>query len=234
MGGCTDFWVAQIAYNCAMTKASRSKAAPVKDEQDSTRARILEVALQEFSRLGLSGARIDAIAAESGLNKAMIYYHFGSKDKLYLAALEESYRRFRQIESDVEIDEHLPAEPALRMLVGASFDYHAAHPEFIRMVMNENMNQGEYIRKMPQLRAINHSAITVLERLCRRGIAEGAFRADVDPVDLHMSISALSFYNVSNRHTFSFIFDRDLGAQEVHAVRRASVIDTILRAVRAD
>jgi hypothetical protein len=101
------------------------------------------------------------------------------------------------------------------------------------MVMSENINQGEYIRKIPALREINRSAITVLEDLCRRGVAEGVFRADVDPIDLHMSISALSFYNVSNRHTFSFIFDRDLGAAEVHAARREVVVDTILRYVRA-
>jgi hypothetical protein len=101
------------------------------------------------------------------------------------------------------------------------------------MVMSENINQGEYIHKIPELRAINRSAITLLDGLCQRGIAEGVFRADIDTVDLHMSISALSFYNVSNRHTFSFIFGRDLGAAEVHAARRASVIDTILRTVRA-
>jgi AcrR family transcriptional regulator len=216
-----------------MTKASRSKTAPAKPEEDGTRARILNVALQEFSRLGLSGARIDAIALESGLNKGMIYYYFGSKEDLYVAALEESYRRFREIEGGLQIDESLPPAQALRMLVGASFDFHAAHPEYIRMVMSENINQGEYIRKIPALRAINRSAITVLERLCQRGIAEGVFRADLDPVDLHMSISALSFYNVSNRHTFSFIFDRDLAAPEVHAARRASVVDTILRYVSA-
>jgi AcrR family transcriptional regulator len=181
----------------------------------------------------LSGARIDAIALESGANKGMIYYYFGSKEDLYVAALEESYRRFRQIEEGLQIDESLPPVQALRMLVSASFDFHAAHPEFIRMVMSENINQGEYIRKIPELRAINRSAITLLERLCQRGIAEGVFRADLDPVDLHMSISALSFYNVSNRHTFSFIFDRDLGAPEVHVARRASVVDTILRYVSA-
>ena len=214
-----------------MTKASRSKTAIPREEEAGTRDRILDVALQEFSRRGLSGARIDAIAAESGLNKGMIYYYFGSKEDLYVAALEESYRRFRQIESDFHL-ESLPPVEALGALVGASFDFHAAHPEFIRMVMSENINHGEYIRKIPELRAINRSAITVLESLCRRGIADGVFRADVDPVDLHMTISALSFYNVSNRHTFSFIFDRDLGAPEVHAARRASVIDTVLRAVR--
>jgi AcrR family transcriptional regulator len=216
-----------------MTKSSRSKTAPAKDEEEGTRARILNAALQEFSRHGLSGARIDTIALESGLIKGMIYYHFGSKEDLYVAALEESYRRFRQIEGELQIDEGLAPVAALRSLVSASFDFHAAHPEYIRMVMSENINQGEYIRKIPALRAINRSAISVLEQLCRRGIADGVFRADVDPVDLHMSISALSFYNVSNRHTFSFIFDRDLGAPEVHAARREVVVDTILRYVRA-
>ena len=214
-----------------MTKASRSKTTPAKAEEDGTRAKILNVALQEFSRLGLSGARIDAIAAESGVNKGMIYYYFGSKEGVYVAALEESYRRFREIEGGLHIDESEAPLPALRQLVGASFDFHAAHPEFIRMVMSENINQGEYIRQIPELRAINRSAIDLLERLCRRGIAEGVFRADVDPVDLHMTISALSFYNVSNRHTFSYIFDRDLGTPEVHAARRESVVDTILRSV---
>jgi AcrR family transcriptional regulator len=215
-----------------MTKSSRSKTAIPRDEEEGTRNKILNAALQEFSRHGLSGARIDAIAAESGINKGMIYYYFGSKEDLYVAALEESYRRFRQIESEFQLESLAPVA-ALRQLVSASFDFHAAHPEFIRMVMSENINQGEYIRKIPELRAINRSAITVLDRLCQRGIVEGVFRADVDPVDLHMSISALSFYNVSNRHTFSFIFDRDLGAPEVHAARRESVVDTILRSVSA-
>jgi AcrR family transcriptional regulator len=215
-----------------MTKASRVKPAAPAAEEDGTRDRILAVALQEFARHGLSGARIDAIAAESGLNKGMIYYHFGSKEDLYVAALAESYRRFRQVERSFHI-ESLPPVPALRSLVGATFDFHAAHPEFIRMVMSENIHHGEYIRKIPELRAINRSAIDLLERLCQRGIAEGVFREDLDPVDLHMSISALSFYNVSNRHTFSFIYDRDLGAAEVHAARRASVVDMILRGVRA-
>jgi AcrR family transcriptional regulator len=215
-----------------MTKASRSKTALPKGDEDGTRDKILNVALQEFSRHGLSGARIDTIAAESGLNKGMIYYYFGSKEDLYVAALEESYRRFREIEGRFHIDSLAPV-PALRALVGATFDFHAAHPEFIRMVMSENINQGEYVRKIPGLRATNRSALTLLDSLCQRGIAEGVFRADIDAVDLHMSISALSFYNVSNRHTFSFIFERDLGAAEVHAARRASVVETILRSVLA-
>lgn len=213
-------------------RASRKKAAPVPAEEDGTRSRILNVAIQEFSRLGLSGARIDEIAAETGSNKGMIYYYFGNKEGLYVAALEESYTRFRQIEHGFHLGD-LPPIPALRALVGSTFDYHAAHPEFIRIVMNENIHNGEYIRKIPKLKAINKPAIALLEGLCARGVAEGVFRPDVDPVDLHMSISALSFYNVSNQHTFSFIFSRDLKAADVHAKRREAVADMILRYVRA-
>lgn len=215
-----------------MSKASRSKAVPAKAEEDGTRDRILNVALQEFSRHGLSGARIDTIALESGSNKGMIYYYFGSKDGLYVAALEESYRRFRQVEAAFDVDDMAPV-PALRELVGATFDFHAAHPEFVRMVMGENINHGQYIAAIPELREMNRAAIDVLARLCVRGVEQGVFRAGVDPVDLHMSISALSFYNVSNRHTFSHIFGRDLGAPAVQAARRESVIDTIVRSVRA-
>jgi AcrR family transcriptional regulator len=216
----------------ATAPAKKARAPGEAVEEDGTRATILNVAIQEFSRLGLSGARIDAIAAESGANKGMIYYYFGGKEGLYVAALEESYRRFRRVESAFHLDE-LPPVPALRTIVASTFDYHAQHPEFIRMVMTENINQGEYIRKIPDLQEINRPAISLLERLCRRGIDEGVFRPDLDPVDLHMSISALSFYNVSNQHTFSFIFGRDLRAPEVHAARRDTVVDTILRYVRA-
>lgn len=223
---------AKATKSATSSGKARAPATEAPKDADNTRAKILNVAIQEFSRHGLSGARIDEIAAETGANKGMIYYYFGSKDDLYVAALEESYRRFREIEHGFHLDDLAPVH-ALRQLVGSTFDYHAVHPEFIRMVMVENIHQGEHIRKIPELQAINRPAIGLLEQLCKRGVADGVFRADLDPVDLHMSISALSFYNVSNQYTFSFIFGRDLKSEAVHAARRESVIDMILRYVRA-
>ncbi len=203
----------------------------VKDAE-ATRTNILNVAMQEFSRNGLSGSRIDEIAAETGSNKRMIYYYFGSKEGLFLAALEESYKRFRVLEADFHMDD-LPPMEALQQLVALTFDYHSAHPEFVRMVMTENIHMGEHIRQLPQMRAINKSAISLLEQLCQRGQDEGVFRSDLDPVDLHMSISALSFYRVSNQHTFSYIFQKDLSSKAVHKARRESIVDMITRYVRA-
>jgi AcrR family transcriptional regulator len=77
---------------------------------------ILEAATQEFAAKGLSGGRIDAIALATRTSKRMIYYYFGSKQGLYLAVLEESYRKMRHIESELQLDD-LPPEQALRTLV---------------------------------------------------------------------------------------------------------------------
>lgn len=215
------------------TSASKERVARSSIKSaDATRTNILNVAMQEFSRNGLSGSRIDEIAAETGSNKRMIYYYFGSKEGLFLAALEESYKRFRALEMEFHLD-HLPPMEALQKLVALTFDYHAAHPEFVRIVMTENIHMGEHIRQIPQIRSINKSAISPLEQLCQRGQADGVFRPDLDPIDLHMSISALSFDCVSNQHTFSYIFQKDLSSKAVHKARRESIVDMITRFVRA-
>jgi hypothetical protein len=63
-------------------------------------------------------------------------------------------------------------------------------------------------------------------------VAAGVFRPGLDPIDIHASISALTFFNVSNRHTFGLIFKRDLTAPDVVAQRRASIVDMVERFVR--
>ena len=66
------------------------------NDPERTRADILQVAMAEFADKGLSGARIDAIADATRTSKRMIYYYFESKEGLYLAVLEEAYRRIRR------------------------------------------------------------------------------------------------------------------------------------------
>ena len=207
-------------------------AAPTRtNDPERTMADILAVAISEFADKGLAGARIDAIAAATRTSKRMIYYYFGSKDGLYVAVLEEVYRRMRSIESELHLDD-LPPEDALRRLVGHTVDYQLAHPEFIRLVMTENIHRGEYLAQSASIRALNVPAIDGLRTLYERGVAQGVFRAGIDPVDLHMSISALSVFNVANRHTFSLIFQRDLDDPRAVGARRDSIVDMVLRFVR--
>ncbi len=194
-------------------------------------AGILEVAMAEFAEKGLDGARIDAIAATTRTSKRMIYYYYGSKERLYLAVLEESYRRMRAIEADLHLEDLAP-EDALRRLVGFTFDHHYGNQAYIRLVMSENMQRGSYLAQSATIQQLNVPAIEAIRKMYERGLQQGVFRAGLEPVDLHASISALTFFNVSNQHTFGLIFKRDMRAIHAQLARRDSIIDMVLRFVR--
>lgn len=200
-------------------------------DSEATKANILDVARQEFADKGLSGARIDEIAERTNTSKRMIYYHFGSKEGLYRAVLEQAYTRIRETETAMPI-ETMGAEEALRANVQLTFDYHHQHPEFVRLVMNENIHHGAFIKDVAGIEQRNESVIRVLGDIIARGVAEGVFRDGLDPIDLHMTISALCFYNVSNRYTFSEIFRRDMTSPKAVARRRDQVVEVVLAACR--
>lgn len=195
-------------------------------------ANILEVAMAEFAEKGLAGARIDEIAAATQTSKRMIYYYFQSKEGLYLAVLEESYRRMREIESQQHLED-LEPEAALRKLVEFTFDHHASHENYIRLVISENMNRGQFLAQSQSIQQLNVPAISAIRRLYERGVASGVFRPGLDAIDIHASISALTFFNVSNRHTFGLIFKRDLSEPKIAAARRDAIAEMVLRYVRA-
>jgi AcrR family transcriptional regulator len=209
----------------------RAKATSRTNDPARTMAGILEVAGVEFSEKGLSGARIDEIAAATQTSKRMIYYYFGSKEGLYLAVLEESYRSMRSIEAELHLED-LPPEDALRRLVGFTFDHHLNNPAYIRLVMAENMERGSYLAQSKIIQELNVPAIEGIRRLYERGLASGVFRTGLDPIDIHASISALTFFNVSNQHTFGLIFKRDTQAQQAITTRRDNIIEMVVRFVR--
>ncbi|MEO5670685.1 MAG: TetR/AcrR family transcriptional regulator [Ramlibacter sp.] len=216
----------------ARAQAAVGKREPTRtNDPGRTRANILEIAEAEFGEKGLAGARIDEIAAATKTSKRMIYYYFGSKEGLYLAVLEESYRRVRDIEAELHLQD-LEPEQALRRLVAFTFDHHLAHENYIRLVMSENIHRGEYLAQSPRIQELNVPAISAIQRLYQRGVKSGLFRTGLDPVDIHASISALSFFNVSNRHTFGLIFKLDMKSAAYTAHRRDNVVEMIVRFVR--
>jgi AcrR family transcriptional regulator len=201
------------------------------NDPEKVKRNILDVATKEFSSKGLSGARIDEIAAKTHTSKRMVYYYFGGKEGLYVAVLEDAYSKIRAIETQLDLD-HLDPEAALRRLVGFTFDYEGSNQDFINLVMNENIHKGQYLSKSKLIRKLNVPAINEVKRVYERGCAAKVFRSGLDPIDIHWAISALCFFNVSNRHTFSIIFDRDMTSAKSVRERRENVIEQIVRFVR--
>ena len=215
-------------------KRQRAEGAPTRQQDpEGTRRNILEVASEEFALNGLSGARIDEIAARTRSSKRMIYYYFDDKEGLYLRALESAYRIIREGEAELDT-EGLPPTEALRRLVEFTFDHHRQHESFIRMVMIENIHNGQYLDRSDVIRQLNVTAIDKLQSIYERGVAEDCFRPGLVPVDLHWQISALCFFNVSNRATFSRIFRRELGTEEAQAGLREQVVEMVLRYMMRD
>lgn len=212
------------------TAGSRGKERTRTNDPDRTKANILEVATHEFSEKGLSGARIDEIAERTRTSKRMIYYYFESKEGLYRAVLEDSYRRIRSIEATLDLENKPPLE-AMAQHVRFTFDYQLANPDFIRLVMVENIHHGQHIAQLSSTQQESMAAINTLRDIIDRGIRAGVMRKDLDPIDVHMSISALCFFNVANRHTFSTLFRVDMATPAATAARRESVTSMILRFV---
>jgi AcrR family transcriptional regulator len=230
-----DAWVTLRAMNEPVQKPRRAGRPPASNPRTNdpqrTMTNIIEVATKEFADKGLSGARIDEIAALTHTSKRMIYYYFTSKEGLYVAVLEEAYRRIRTIEAELKLDD-LEPEAALRKLVGFTFDYQLANPEFIRLVMTENIHNGEFLAQSKTIQQLNVPVINAVKAVYDRGVKAGVFRRGLDPVELHMSISALCFFNVANRHTFALIFKRDMTDASEMESRRKSIVEMVARFVR--
>ncbi len=202
------------------------------NDPERTKAELIEVAMAEFAANGLTGARVDAIAERTRTSKRMIYYYFGSKEGLYLAVLEAAYRQVRAIEAELDLAA-LDPESALRALIDQTFENDDAHGDFIRLVTIENIHRAEHIADVPSIRQINERVIAILGAILERGREAGLFRADLDPIDVHLMISAFCFFRVANRHTFGAIFDLDLSEPARRARHKGMIADAVLGMLRA-
>jgi TetR/AcrR family transcriptional regulator len=201
-------------------------------DPDRTRGAILAAAQAEFSTNGLSGARVDAIARRARANKRMIYHYFGSKAGLYLAALERVYEDLRGTERTLDLA-RLPPDAAIRRLVEFTFDYSHAHPEMISLINNENLFRARNLRRSNKVRELHSPFVQMIDGILKRGVASGTFRAGLNPIELYITIAALSYFYLSNNWTLSTIFGRDLGAPAALRRRKQHNVDMILHAIRA-
>ena len=206
---------------------------PGSRDPERTRQKILAAATEEFARHGLGGARVDRIAARAGANKRMLYYYFGDKDRLFLAALEARYAHIRSAEQALDL-EHLEPARALERLVRFTWDNFLEHPEFLTLLNSENLHKGRHVARSPRVREMHSPLVEMLRRILERGVRAGVFRKGIDPVQLYISIAGEGYFYLSNRYTLTQIFGRDLMSARALAARARHIGDMILRAVALD
>ncbi|VVE07211.1 TetR family transcriptional regulator [Pandoraea capi] len=185
----------------------------IKRDPERTRQRILAAAIEEFAERGSSGARVDSIARRAEINERMLYYYFGNKDQLYLAVLEEVYGEFNRAEHGLKLDLLAPLD-AVAELAHFVWDYYADHPELIQLINNENLHEAKSMRQSTEIRQQVSPIVELLSQTLKRGQISGEIRDGIDPVDLYVTISAMGYYVMSNRHTLSIVMGRDVMSDE--------------------
>jgi TetR/AcrR family transcriptional regulator len=217
-----------------MTTRRATARTPHLAQADTGTARnaILAAARGEFSAKGLTGARVNEIAARAGVNKQLIYYYFGSKEDLYCTALEVVYTEIRTQERSLKLGDMQPEE-AMAALIGFSFDYLAQHPDFIGLLNHENAQGAPHVRSSSTIRETNSPLIDLIAKTLARGIRAKLFRRGIDPVELYISVAGMSYFFFSNRLTLSSIFGRDLQATQAVQAYRKHVVSFAMAALRS-
>ena len=110
----------------------------------------------------------------------MLYHYFGSKEQLYLAALERVYERLRSREERLDLL-HLDPVEGMAALVDFTFDHMAEHQEFIRLIGNENLLKGRYLKKSKYVPRATLPLVEAIENLLQRGAGRGRLPAQRRP-----------------------------------------------------
>jgi len=227
-----------VTTNAATLKAAkaligpklRTTLEPVRDAE-RTRQALLAAATLEFAEKGLAGARVDAIAEQSGANKRMLYYYYSSKQDLYVAVLESVYGAMRQAESKLDL-RHLDPLESLRRLVEFKFDYYSDNPVIIQILASENLHKARFLKRSTELRGMHVSLVGALEAMLAAGQAKGIMKGGIDAIRLYIAIAGLSYFYFSNQATLSAAFGRPLANPEELRLWRAHAVEIILGYVR--
>lgn len=200
------------------------------DMKVSTRDRILQSAIEVFSRYGLAGGSVDKISKAANSHDRMIYYYFGNKEGLFVAVLEEIYRRFNEAESQIEIIADDPLT-SLKRMIHFIIHYFRDHPEFVTILNSENLQRGKHVSKARTTQRYSIIAVGAVDTVIRQGQHLGLFRPEVSARDVYLMISSLGYFYQSNRFTLSEFLGERLESDATFAQWEAFTTDAVMRTV---
>ncbi|MEJ8797364.1 TetR/AcrR family transcriptional regulator [Trinickia caryophylli] len=220
-----------------MTRAAKKKVVGATGVREAaaqeTRDKILRAATKVFARYGYDGGSVEKISGLAKSYDRMIYYYYGSKEGLFVAVLEDAYRRMDEAESKVAPDPSVPVE-ALKTLIRFKLDYYWRNPDFMTLLNTENLHKGRHVSTLERKGEYSSHALQIIARILESGAEQGLFRKDLDPRHVFLLIASAAYFYTSNRYTLSVFLGEELGAPEAVREWEAFVIDSVLRVVRAD
>ena len=194
----------------------------------ATREKLLRSAIKVFSRHGLSGGSVDMISKAANSHDRMIYYHFGSKEGLFIAVLEEMYRRFNEAESSLKLDMESPVE-SLMTVVDFIVSYYRDNSEFVTLLNSENLHRGKHISKSLQASGYSAFTLSIIDQLLRRGADKGLFRDNLRARDIYLMIASMGYFYQSNRFTLSAFFGEKLTDSDSFEQWKAFIKSAVLK-----
>lgn len=197
-----------------------------------TSSTILDAAEFVFARHGYAGATVKLISKQAKCYESLIYYHFGSKDKLFAAVLKNAYQKLIKAEQALSLDIDSP-EQALSEIILFMWNYYQKNPELIILLNTENMLKGQHLSKLGSMDELLSPALSVVREVVGRGVESGVFRKDINVMDLYITIMGLGYFYLSNRYTLTLFLDHDLMAKEERLRWGQVMVDTVLATVRS-
>jgi len=198
----------------------------------ATRASLLRAAIKIFAQYGLDGGSVDKISKAAKSHDRMIYYYFGNKEGLFVAVIEETYKRFNVAESKLKLDLLDPLR-SLEKIVQFILRYYRDHPEFVTLLNIENLHKGKHIGQS-SFRDYSSKAIGVIDQVLVTGAQAGVFSSQFRARDLYMMIAALGYFYQSNRYTLSAFLGENLEAKAAFDQWESFVISTVLKTIAPD
>lgn len=209
---------------------SRSPATTRK-KGDITRKRLLTAAIRLYARHGYEGVSLDEIVAAAKINKRMVYHYFGDKDGLYAAVLKSVFDRLTVLELGVFETYDNPLD-VVRGILELYFDFLGENPEFVALLAWENLHQGRFIAKYPELLSKTPFAAK-LEQTLREGVQSGIFRKGLNVKYLLIALISPCFVFHANRYTLSQSVGIDLTSPIVLKEGLRHIITLILNGLVA-
>ena len=194
-------------------------------KSEITRNKILVAAEAEFSEKGLSAARVDEIALVAGVNKRMVYAHFGSKEGLYAETLKNVYARRSVYEKLISEMEFCGIE-SIRNAILMYFDFLMENISFVRLVLWENLEGGVHVEKN------NEDFFSGIHLLLHKGIEKGIIPKDIDVEQTALSCNLFCFSAFSNVFTISKLLGKEITDEVSMNERKEHIADVLVSYIK--